>query len=166
MKITSNYAVMPKFNNKSKLQSQPLKPETNEVSFQGGKKAVVAGIASGLLAGYYLTAATILPPAVKSTMDKEYLHKVELKAVSAQANDNQYEKDELVDEMLDRTEAKPNDNLTKQYIKLVDKYDILDKAAKRDLETTLNKASEKQKLDKESKEFYNKILADKTEENF
>ncbi len=160
MKLNANCAyAYGSYNTTQPTTNNKIK-NSNLISFEGhGKtKAVVAGIASGLLIGYYASMANILPTAVNSTAEKVYLHNVELKAISAVAENDEITTNELIEEMLKRTESKPNNSLTQGIIKIIDNYDLLDESASEKLEETIKKASFDKKLNNDSLKFYNSIL--------
>lgn len=140
-------------------QSQPIKPQSSEVSFTGSKKTLFAGITSGIILGYYATVAAVAPPVIIQGANNEYIRGFEYQAAQASADllTNE-EKEKLISETLNRTTIHPEDNITKGCIKILDKYSILDEKDKVKLEATIKEMLEKGNLDKKSEDFYTGYL--------
>lgn len=146
-------------NNSRKItsnQSAPIRQQSDTISFKGTKTTILGGIAGGLLVGYYTCMAIIAPPIVKKGFEDQYIRAFEYEAMQTIIDPNESEeKNKLVEQVAIMTEKKPEENITKGYINVLDKYSVLNESNKDELLSAIDKVLEEGDLSEESESFYN-----------
>ena len=148
----------------NKTYNSPIKVNKNttpiqkEVAFTGSKTNILAGIASGLVIGYYALAGIVLPPGVKNVVNNQLTRKFEYEALETIVSEDEQQQEELIEKVKTFIEEKPEETVTKNCLDILDKYELLNDSNDDELIETINDAIKDKKLDKSSKKFYIEYL--------